>query len=1691
MLKTAADVATLEVELAFADKKGISEMDKTLLEEKFAKKKALLNVYENWQPRVPPDENALRNLTSGSIIESSESPKVESTRVESPRGNPEPLRAETPEFVPTENSQTVDASSGHKTTFLPVPPSGPRPRIARRFGLPVAASSPIDSVLSNAIFDLVKLQGAPSVELSVFTGDPLDYKFFMTNFEELVEKRISDSEGRLARLLKFTTGDANDLIQCCLYMTNGYERAKALLKKKYGDPHRIMIAYKKQLDNWENVKLGDSSSFGKFHSFLLKCGSVIEGNLWNSFDTADNLCIIASKLPNCRNRRTCVVCNKRHPTTLHGLRIERRPPADDSKKTDCDVRPSPPVPRPRPDIAKFDDSKSKPETKGTKGGVKCGVLNNSANKNLSMCVVPVLLRHDHSKSDIVTYALLDTCSQACFISDEIVSLMSLKTISTDLSINTITSVKSEKCQVASGLRVKGLHAGDGSWLSLPKCFSKPNITVDSSEIPTADSIKEWPYLKSIENELPNTTFLRVGILISANCLKAIEPLKVIPSQDDGPFAFKTKLGWCVVGPISSSRSSDTISCCRVMVNDHGRSNHLVVEETQVKDSGIESMLKNLFDIESVPETKLSTEYESFSQDDLHFLEIVENRSEFIDGHYHVPLPFRNENISFPDNRPLALKRLSLLKKRFESSSKFYSDYVAFMNNIIDKGWCQEVSSPYPDGQNWYIPHHGVYHPTKQKIRVVFDCSSSYKGVCMNKELMQGPDLTNHLIGVLIRFRQEFVAFTADIEAMFFQIYIPESQRRFHQFLWWRDGDFSKDPVCYEMNTHLQGSTSSPSCSNFALKQTASAGENEFGVQAANTLRKNFYVDDLLKSTESVESAKFLISDVSSMCDYGGFHLTKFTSNFPEALESVPPKEIKECKSTERVLGVLWSLEDDVFQFKAPSKVFSRSRRGMLSALNSIYDPLGLISPFILKGRLIFQTVCQLSIGWDDPVPNEYLIQWDKWVESLVNLQVFSVSLFTRIVEISLHHFSDACDYGYSGCHYLRFVTSDNYVHCSLVMGKSRVVPAKSNHTMPRLELIAATLSSQIAKFISKEFDYEIAYELFWCDNTCALGYISNTTKKFRKFVANRVCLITKTTKSSQWNYVESENNPADHGSRGLKIEGNEKKVSEWFNGPSFLWEHPLKYDKSQVINVSESDPEVVVDKTTSVMVIKPNYVDIISHLESRVSSFLKMKKIISFVLLYMEKLRKKNRIYFRKTRSQPEFKMSNLLSVDIMTKASVKIFKLLQSKYFFSSASNSKISSLNPFTDDNGLLRVGGRLGRSLLDPCVKYPIIIPRESDIAKAIVRFYHDKVHHAGRNVTMNEIRENGIWITSLCSLVKSVIWNCFLCRKLRGKFGSQIMSDLPFERTLEAPPFSFCGVDLFGPFLVKERRSLVKRWGVIYTCLSSRSAHIESVVSMNTDSFILCLRRFICRRGSIRMLRSDNGSNFVGAQSELKELFKSLDHDKIKAFLRDEFDADYVVWERNPPYSSHFGGVWERQIRSIRAVLDGILQTHSSSFNDESLRTLLCEAECIINSRPLSVENIGDPLSLKPITPMMLLTGKSRIVLPPPGAFGDAAAYSRRQWKRVQHVVNEFWSRWRKEYLTNLQERTRWLSKRRNFRIGDIVMVKMDAKRNQWPIGRVTKANVDERGHCRKVTIKLINGEVERPITNIILLEEYEK
>ena len=252
--------------------------------------------------------------------------------------------------------------------------------------------------------------------------------------------------------------------------------------------------------------------------------------------------------------------------------------------------------------------------------------------------------------------------------------------------------------------------------------------------------------------------------------------------------------------------------------------------------------------------------------------------------------------------------------------------------------------------------------------------------------------------------------------------------------------------------------------------------------------------------------------------------------------------------------------------------------------------------------------------------------------------------------------------------------------------------------------------------------------------------------------------------------------------------------------------------------------------------------------------------------------------------------------------------------------------------------------------------------------------------------------GFWIVSASSAIRSLILRCVVCRKLRGKLGEQKMSDIPKERISNDPPFTHCGVDMFRTFAIKQRRSELKRYGTFFTCMTSRAVHIEVTHSLDADSFIqVPLRHFIARCGSIRTLWSDNGTNFVGAEKELwKACFEQ--NPKVKDFLGSK-GADWIVWKKNPPNASHFDGIWERQIRSARATLNGLLNNHGKSLDTESLQNSMVECEAIINSRPLTVDRISDVNSPARLAPANILTMTSKVILPPPAVFERPDIFSK--------------------------------------------------------------------------------------------------
>lgn len=493
-----------------------------------------------------------------------------------------------------------------------------------------------------------------------------------------------------------------------------------------------------------------------------------------------------------------------------------------------------------------------------------------------------------------------------------------------------------------------------------------------------------------------------------------------------------------------------------------------------------------------------------------------------------------------------------------------------MNDMVKKGYAEKIPKDEvrQDGRIWYLPHHGVFHPQKpDKIRVVFDCSAEYKGEALNKHLLQGPDLTNKLVGVLARFRREPVALMADIESMFLQVHVTEHCRDLLRFLWWEDGDLNKEPTRYRMTVHLFGAGSSPGCCNFALKKTADDHEQEFGFEAAEFLRKDFYVDDGLKSVPSTSDAMELICKTKEMCRRGGFNLHKFTSNKREVIEAIPvedrAKGLKELNlekdelPMERALGVGWCIESDAFKFRIVMQDRPLTRRGILSTVSSVYDPLGFLAPLLLVGKGLLQDLCRGKVSWDDPIPENVRSRWLKWRDELHHLEDFTVRRcfkpegFGTVISTQLHHFSDASTVGYGQCSYVRLVDDKGQIHCSLIMGKARVAPLKMV-TIPRLELTAAVVSVRVSDMLRQELQYERVEEIFWTDSKVVLGYIKNDSKRFHVFVANRVQEIRDQTSPSQWRHIETKCNPADDASRGITAK-ELVESSRWISGPEFLW----------------------------------------------------------------------------------------------------------------------------------------------------------------------------------------------------------------------------------------------------------------------------------------------------------------------------------------------------------------------------------------------------------------------------------------------------------------------------------------------------------------------------------------------------------
>ena len=1285
-------------------------------------------------------------------------------------------------------------------------------------------------------------------------------------------------------------------------------------------------------------------------------------------------------------------------------------------------------------------------------------------------VVPVTIVGKNGATKQVC-ALLDPGSQTSLGTEDVKKELGLRGEQQSLRLQGVEGCGPLQSTERLKMELKAT-CGDGSRVEVPEVFTVSRINVSVPKIPY--KMPEWSHVQNLE--LPDCSGKQVELLLGANVLEAVLQLDVRKGKSDQPVAIKTVFGWTLTGTVKG------------FIPERKRQ-VMHISKTAPEDE-LSNMLQQWWTTESFG-SKFEGD-DAKSPEDIRAVKVMENTTKKLDNRYETGLLWKSDDVRLPCNKAVATNRLRSLERSLLRQPQKAEAYQKVLRGYVEQGFARKLTPAEEQEEHprtWYLPHHGVTNPQKpEKLRVVFDAAAKCDGTSLNDVLLTGPDLLKNLPGILLRFRKEPVALTADIECMYHQVRIINQDQPALRYLW-RDLDTEKKPESYTMQVAVFGAKSSPASASFVLQQTSrdcSSG-TPAGRAAKEAALTSFYMDDFVHAVRTEDEAVQTQREVTNLLSRGGFRLTKWMSSSEKIMAEIDHEERAKGDSNQFVLGCVWDTAQDRLGVRAIDPHVPETKRGVVQGVARLYDPLGLLAPFSLQAKILIQRLWAGDYGWDDQLQQDELRTWMEWLSELPNVRKMTVPRCYGEVghdcRRELHTFCDASQDAFGATAYIRTIMSDGQSSCSLAMAKTRVAPLKQI-SIVRLELQAAVLGVRLANLIMRELAVDNLRVVFWTDSTVVLHYVRNDSRRFHTFVANRVAEIRESSCPGQWRHVPSCLNAADVCSRGASVT-ELSSDTRWSDGPEFLVKDEKHWpEPPSLIAALTDDPEV---RTKSVLTNKPEVKVTVLPDAAKFSSWTRYRRIVAWLLRFVRNFAAKN------CQGKANWKSEGPLSAEEIQQAEMQIVTDCQARSFPAEIAALRTGSLarterglaqmSPFLDGDGVMRVGGRLERAPVSYSTRHPAILPARDDVTRLIVMYNHSKVLHSGQERTLTEVRKM-YWFPKVRSTVRRILHQCSTCRRRRALPVAPRMADLPPGRLNTTKAFSAVGVDYFGPMLVKRFRKTEKRYGVLFTCLSTRAIHLELANALDADSFLMALRRFFARRGQPDAMFSDNGTNFVGGERELRESLQELDQTRIS----DELSKEHIKWTFLPPGASHMGGAWERLVGSVKRALR--VTVGSQCVSDEVLHTALLEVEAMINGRPLTHVST-DGTDVEPLTPNHLLLGCS-YVNRSPGVFHPGEIDSRRRWRQAQTMADHFWRRWRREYVPSLAKRQKWLNSTRNLKEGDVVlMVESDSPRGFWPLARVVKVFPGVDGVVRSVQLRVSGGGCyHRPVTKVCLLEEAE-
>ena len=1343
----------------------------------------------------------------------------------------------------------------------------------------------------------------------------------------------------------------------------------------------------------------------------------------------------------------------------------------------------------------------------------------------SMCVnspTPILLQtakaivydasQPESTSSLEVRAILDLGSQRSYVTVRVQEALNMRKVRSESMIIKTFGSERENRRICDIVEL-GIVTKNGEPLTL-SAVVVPHICDPVRMQPISSFKNAYEHLSGLElADLGSVTGeLEIDVLIGSDHYWRLVTGRVSRGVS-GPTAVETRLGWVLSGPVEEALPETTAIN---FIATH--TTHTLRVDTFTEQESLDAGLRRFWELESlgILKNELSV-YEKFTQ-----------QISLKQGRYEVHLPWKESHPPLPDNYELCRKRLDGLLRRLRQSPERLLQYDAVIRDQLRQGVVEVVADPtqYVEGQVHYLPHHAVIRQDKQttKLRVVYDASARSNGPSLNDCLYTGPNFGQSILDILLRFRLHNVALVGDVEKAFLMVSVAECDRDVLRFLWIEDAmAVPSEIVVMRFTRVVFGVSSSP----FLLNATIDNHMGKFksiDQPFVKKFRRSIYVDDLTAGSHDVESAfEFYLKSKLRLAE-ASFNLRKFDTNSPELRRKISDNEqmlhreidqespgktqVPSCdqclKSAERqVLGVTWNVINDQLVFDISDicqlmKETSATKRNAVSLATRFFDPLGVISPITVRFKLLFQQMCEIKTDWDDPLTGELLTEWESLASDLQRSKPILLPRCYTGVEsapiksYSLQGFCDASQRAYAAIVYLR-VESEAGIYTQFLCSKTRVAPVKKL-TIPRLELLSALLLARLVNTTRTALEHEINLgdSICYTDSQVALCWILGMEKEWKQFVQNRVLEIRELVPAASWRHCRGSQNPADIPSRGVSPSELQEKMELWLHGPTVL----LSSEGAMGVTDMAALPEECLTEMKrgdrqklTVTLLNSNVINTIVPCEDY-SSLGHLLRLTAYVLKFIELIRKS-----KDSNSDQSSSTGCILTTEDVSAALVYWLKVSQSALPQTRKFQLWSQQFGLFKDSTGIWRCGGRLSNSAVPPAAKHPIFLNKDHYLTNLIVNECHERVMHGGVKATFTELRSR-YWLVRGRQLVKKILHKCVVCRRFQARpYCPPPAPPLPSFRVNEARPFSYTGVDFAGPLYVRDTIASASRkvWICLYTCCVTRAVHLDVVPDMTSQAFIRSFKRFTSRRGFPVKIISDNAKTFKSAARTLAAVLRDPE---VKYFFADI----NMKWSFNLEKAPWWGGVFERMIQSAKRCLRKTIGNARLTYDE--LITSVTEVEMILNSRPLSYVSSED--IEEPLTPSHLLVGYRVLSLPDPTTSADDEGLDNpathgdltRRMKHLKKTVDDFWKRWRTEYLLGLREAHRHLQTPKGGTndavVGDIVIVHDDKHpRGLWKLGRIEKllpgADGNVRGAFIRVRSKGRSSILKRPLQRLYPLE----